>query len=429
MTYSERKSLRRSRAKSMRKAGDSREGTGLPRDSVGVLQLQRLVGNQAVVQMLERKVGFEFESGWLVHKKDAALKKKDPIGVGSLDGYKLEADEADGGQSEIEFIVYPPVEESSEGSQRLADVMTRITQLGKKLEKGASERLKQFPLGDVTGHQSENDYLITPTENAKLEARPQITSGLDMAKIGKLETIWEQAKQAKTPAPAELEDSVRILRGKADQVAGSTAGMSARLRGLLTVIAMYIESGANPYPGAQLNAVQSHAATLNYPKQIGDVLLARTDFARLFALLPEQERTRYANRPDDFVGLVLNAVDHDLGVRRGDPLFARGIRVHDKDRTQGITVPSLTVGDWLLGILQGHDHLTKVKDAESMGEFATRTEPVGPARGEGAFGRLDAGIFEIRYVQGQILPLDRWAPFALECLSFITNVHASAMPD
>jgi hypothetical protein len=88
------------------------------------------------------------------------------------------------------------------------------------------------------------------------------------------------------------------------------------------------------------------------------------------------------------------------------------------------------VGDWLYGIPHGFDVLTTVKDAESMGEFGDRTEPVGASAGYGTFAppRAQAGIFEFRGAQAQKLPLDRWGPFALEFLAFVANVHAPQAP-
>ncbi len=77
-------------------------------------------GEDSSVAIIQRKVGFEFETGWYVQREPRGkiskqplgkwLKKKDAIGRRDRDGYKMEADEAEGGKSEVEFIVHPPVD-------------------------------------------------------------------------------------------------------------------------------------------------------------------------------------------------------------------------------------------------------------------------------------------------------------------------------
>jgi Domain of unknown function (DUF4157) len=404
------------------------------------MPLQRSPGDQAErptsgpatggAVVVQRKVGFEFETGWLVQQQGPIrrrwLKRKERVGGTTFNGFKIEADE-DAGRTELEFIVYPPVEEGQAGLRRLNQIMTSMTITGAKLEGVAKIAKPTFPLSTVTGGSADSSYLITPTNDLLLHGGPQVTSGLDLAKIGQLKAL----QQGGSAAPAELQETLRSLESSAGQArrGASDEGtkISPQLQGLIAVIVNYLEAGAARLPGQRLSAVERHDVALDYPKVVGNILLARTDFAALFELLPLREASRYAERPQSFVRLVVASLDRRFGIRESDPIFARGIKVHETDPSKGIVVPDLTVGDWLYGIPHGFDFLTTVKDADSMGEFGPKTEDVGPQRttasGTSNLARTEAGIFEFRGAQVNKLPLNRWQPFALEFLQYISDVH------
>lgn len=394
--------------------------------------------------VVQRKVGFEFETGWLVDKKGlfrpGPLKKKEPVGTRKYEGFKLEADEAGDGKSEIEFIVDPPVEEGSVGLQELRLVMGTMTALGEVLEAQAkqakpekqAEQAEQakpatFGLERATGDTGDTKFIVTPTPDGQLEAGPQVTSGLDLAKIGQL----SQQPQSAPQPPAELAPTLATLTRDALALSGlnspaSTGGekISPEMQGLLTVVTQYLEVGADRHKGRALDPAEKHLVALNYPKRVADVLLARTSFAGLFTLLPAPERNFYTKNRDAFVLLALHALPPKLGIGGEDPVFARGIQVDEEDPAKGIVIPKLTVKDWLGGIPSGKDLMTKVPDAESMGEFGSKTEKIGPAApGGDEKTRKDAGIFEFRGAQATKIPLARWSQFATEFLAFITSVH------
>jgi hypothetical protein len=379
---------------------------------------------------VQRKVGFEFQTGWRIDRKRLyglrPLKKTDRVGTGEHDGFKIEADEAGGGLSEIEFIVYPPVDEGLDGMKTLNWVMSWITNFGMDLEYQAGQAgFQPFPLSSVTDVAGDKKFIVTPDPSHKIEGRPQVTTGLDLAKIGRLGRRAEHRAQP----PSEMASSVDALtKGAAevsDRITSSPIGMrqkliSPELQGLLTVITTYLARGALPPEAQEFDLDDRHRLALNYPKRIGDLLLARTDFAGLFERLPQDEQAYYAKNPMDFVRLVLAALDPHLGIKEESQVIARGIQKSEDDPTKGITFPGPTVGDWLYGIPHGFDFLTG-NDMESMGEFGSRTEKVGPGATTGA--GTEAGIFEIRGTQEHPIPLERWSGFAAESLAFITAVH------
>lgn len=380
--------------------------------------------------VVQRKVGFEFETGWLVQQQGLLgpphwLKRKQRVGGTTFDGFKIEADEADG-TTELEFIVYPPVEEGADGRQRLDQIMTGMTVTGGKLEGIARNATAPFALSAMTGGSADGSYLITPTKDLRIEGRPQVTSGLDLAKIGQLDTV----PPGRSAAPPELQPSLKTLgisaRNARTGAAAEGRQISPPLQGLVAVITNYLEGGAAQPGQESLTARDRFALALDYPKVIGNILLARTDFAALFGLLPPREVTYYSEHPQNFVRLVVASLDKRYRIRESDPIFAKGVKVDEADEAKGIVVPDLTVGSWLYEIPRGADVLRTVKDADSLGEFGSKTEAIGSSRtryGTNERVRAEAGIFEFRGAQNERLPLNRWKPFALEFQQFISDVH------
>jgi hypothetical protein len=145
--------------------------------------------------VIQRKLGFEFETGWYVdtvkkavlgkfgkRRPDKPLKKFDPIGP-AFDGFTLEADVDPNGRSAVEFVVYPPVEEAAPGEQRLAQVMQNVTRIGYQMERAARGigndqeipdpppgQLPYFTQDKATGRQTDRPFAIAPDEGAWSEA-------------------------------------------------------------------------------------------------------------------------------------------------------------------------------------------------------------------------------------------------------------------
>jgi hypothetical protein len=308
--------------------------------------------------------------------------------------------------------------------------MTIMTALGLAMEEVA-ERIKyqgQFPLSQATEKRADESYMVTPEKDG-LKAGPQVTTGLDLAKIRELAELNRKyvGLNRKHRAPKELEKTLGWLQGDARRVGRLRMGgkrISPATQGLVAILVNYIEAGANKNRDVKLPLDLAHAGALNYPKRIADLLLARTDMAKMFELLPEANF--FAQRPHVFENLVLSSLNPDLKIGLEDPLFARGIQNDENDPMKGITIPELTIGDWIYGITHGFDMLSTVKDTESMGELGGRTEKIGPRRGYGTFtaDRMEAGIFEFRGAQREKLPLLRWKEFALEFQAYITRVHS-----
>lgn len=385
-------------------------------------------------KVVQRAVGYEFETGWLVGIELSLgnvtpLKKKDRIGFTHFDGFKMEADEAGADLSEIEFIVDPPVPEGKGGINRLDTIMSDMETFGQVLEAKAADG-NPFTLNEVTGNIRDKLFVITPTRNGKLSAGPQVTTGLDLAKIPRLESINNPLSRLpdifkdsdESAVPEELRGSIGQLEDGASEITSKRGDLSPQLTGLLTLITNYLSVGGYKYKGQDLDDNDRHAVALNYPKRIGDVLLARTNFAKLLSLIPQEELFRFLDHHDQWLDLVMSLLPDYIDVN--DSVIQRGIQNDESDVAQGVHIPNLTIRDWLLGMLQGQDRLTQIEDAESMGEFGAKTEKVGgTSKSMFAAPEVDAGIFEFRGAQTQKIALPRWKPFALEFLKYISAVH------
>jgi len=154
--------------------------------------------------VVQRKVGFEFETPWRAKRISTGepLAKRELIGT-RFDGFKVEADaDPEGGHSEIEFIVDPPVEEGDAGERRLTTVMRGLTRIGDQMER-ASVKTDAKPVDDeesrrptpeiqlpffrqykATGRLVDDDFAIIP--RGSLWAAAQVTSGFKLGAIPRL---------------------------------------------------------------------------------------------------------------------------------------------------------------------------------------------------------------------------------------------------
>jgi hypothetical protein len=201
-----------------------------------------------------------------------------------------------------------------------------------------------------------------------------------------------------------MQPGTAYLAGQARRVAGKGAipTPSDDLRGLIAVISSYIIKGSVT------------AQQLAYPKQIANVLMARTDFAKLFLLLPAAERTILEADKQLWVDLVVDAAT--AGKLSGGTIDPNKNVI--EAGTEGTGVRDLTIKDWLTAIAENDDKLNSVFAPTNMGALKDRTEQVGPDNAH-----QEAGIFEFRASQMTKLPLDKWKEFALMAHDYVTRLH------
>jgi len=386
------------------------------------------------IEPIQRAVGFEFETGWNVWDRTnievwsrsgkqgkppspRVLAKKDMVYQG--DDFKVEADEAAESLAELEFIVHPPIEANEEGRKRLFASMTHMTVLGAKLIAAASRaHTSGLPLSldMATSAQSDKKFLLRAIDNV-LAAGPQVTTGITLGKIGKL---GQKQGPQERELPASFSATVKQVASTSEVATKAMTQLpedlqpgSSELHGLLTLIISYLWGGEQ---------------AVFYPKQIADVVaLARTDFAKLFKLLPQNEQTYFKKTPRAFVGLALDAAG--LADEPDAPVIGKVWT--DENRSEKKAVGP-TRAEWLFFMTQGYDKLSSVhykefassyqgdptkqhlgSDLESLGEFGEKTEQVGSQHQE-------AGIFELRNAATKAkIPLLQWAPFAGQVMDYL----------
>jgi hypothetical protein len=181
---------------------------------------------------------------------------------------------------------------------------------------------------------------------------------------------------------------------------GALPTPSDDLKGLIAIISSYLIKG-------------STNRMLSYPKQIANVMMARTDFARLFRLLPDAERAVLEADTDLWVELVVDAASAGKLGGTVDP-NANVIEMG----TKGTGVVDLKIKDWLTAIPQNDDKLNSAYAPTALGAMKETVEDVGPATA-----RRPAGIFEFRASQMHKLPLSQWKQFAMEAHAYITRLN------
>ena len=215
---------------------------------------------------------------------------------------------------------------------------------------------------------------------------------------------------------------------------GNAAPGSARLKGLVAYIYRYLSMGA--FLHGQ-NAQEFGRAT-PYAKNI-TLFLARTDFRKMFSMLPQDELDLYggatyggdAGRVAAFVALVTTAItDSGRAINLNRRVFERGIKNAD-----GVTVRNIeiTCNDWLAGIANGTGDLLSSRyqkaagqagiagELESMGNLGNKADKVG-ADADGVAN--NSGIItEFRGQTGQKLP-NEWKPYALATFTYLKQLNA-----
>lgn len=431
-------------------------------------------------QPIQAKLGFEFETGWLVDRipfdythddvelpaaQPEPFKKMEVVTNRRFNGFRIEADEAEGGRSEIEFVIRPAIEESAEGLAAFRNIMAEMMQVGAALIAN-KDRPAPWPLSHVTGEPFDAFTVITPGD-------PQLKAGIQPTMGLKLEVV-----------PQFLVNSEQLSQ-------------RPKFNGFLNLVRSYIVTGSQNQDGDE--------RPLAYPKMVAEPLLARTNFRGLLNLVEPQALQGFGNA-DQFVDGVLQLLNMaayktkpliDRGVIRGDQdvysakhlqkrmaemqlgpaqqdaqlsetaknqawqrvqaimaretglLYWQRDKVRDLEQARStffqlceahapnaqalarieveierlgqemaamVYKPGLTVENWLKSIWNGGDALAQLEDAESMGQFGQRTEAVGPDQVQG-------GIFEFRGMQNRKEPCANWANVTVPFFQRILDLH------
>ncbi len=342
--------------------------------------------------------------------------------------------------AELEWVVHPPVQESADVGV-MAGIMDNL--------KGTVDDLlvfknrESFTLDEATDDDEDAHIEIQPGIKGNgfrdMAAPAQATGGVGMDQL--LTMFQDMSTPAVGQRTPESAAGVRALAGAAAGSAAAAAAVgaqapgSARLKGLVAFIYRYLSMGA--FVGGQVG--QQYNLATPYAKNL-TMFLARTDFKRMFSLLPQDEKDLYggatyggdAGRVAAFVAMVAKAIT-DSG-RPAMPLnrrvFERGIKGGD-----GVTIKNIeiTCQAWLESIATGTGDLLSSKyqaasgnannaaELESMGNLGNKADRVGadadiPAEFSGI-------VTEFRGETGQRAPAE-WKPYAVSVFTYLKQLNS-----
>jgi hypothetical protein len=376
------------------------------------------------------------------------LTKKETIAnVANL--FTVEADEASNGGSDLEFVTaaFP---ENAAGLARLQLAMTLITAVaqhlsadgapvfdGRQVAGWVSGRALPVsgpgPTAGATGKKRGTIKKLVSSERAReyavknvgsISARPQTTAGVLLSRIPDLmrEITTTPAGGQPPINPMAFEDMGRgqvqaralqqvngylgagFVVPSADPQQNPPAPPSAELRGLLTLIATYLIPGAAPRGPSFVKGIAP--------------LLARTDFATIYAQLPEAEKINFKADPGIFIDLAL----HAAGMPTADAPVVAGLI-----GAAQVNIRHVTRRTWLQGMVDGTDLMSSAgyaqydwgrtdnaelsQEFESMGAMGAKMDPD------------DKPIMELRRMQPRV-PFDQWGTLAVTAFEIIRQVNA-----
>jgi hypothetical protein len=359
--------------------------------------------------------------------------------------FSIQADEASTGGSNVEFVTVP-FPETDDGRARLVSALARIVAvqglfngefhpadtLAKVAGGGTVNRPSDLPPSEGGKSYDTAEYVVAGFGG---KGNPQATAGIPLERLASL----VQAMEVRQPATGALAgmrlagaDAHHVMdeaeKGVAalPQPAGLSNPPSQRLRGLLVLIASYLRHGARRTAGQRV--------TESYYKGIA-AMLARTDFASMFALLPDDERMELAaSNAAVLIELALTAAKLDPATEADEPVLEAitppGRRVNFGELTRRRWLEGIPAGRDLLsragyeafaqeaaGQAQGF-HPGKAAEFESMGSLGNKMDGEGNTR---------APILELRRLP-QNVPTAMWGPLLLKVFDVVRTVNAGNTP-
>jgi hypothetical protein len=400
-------------------------------------------GVGAVVQ---RSVGFEFETDWGIHGIENPAKrgvKQRPAKHAVYkpgNGFTVQVDEASRGfkagyeglRRQIEFVVEPH-DETDDGAAQLIKTMRSLKAEAEGLDQLRADRKDDERSFKYPG--ANRDLWVFPdakdTAVPKIHARAQATIGLTLPAISTF-ALLPQDEPAKTRTGgymvthARREASLRGQRGPFTAGANAATmikGASPELSGLVSLLVLYIKIFHEPY-GQKEDYVKGYLP-----------LLAKTDFATMFAHLSADDQKKYGKNKSDrkkFAKLVLESVTQDptyQAVRKEMPVIPDTLMPGD-------TPLKLTLLDWLSSIAGGEDKLTPKTDNRlfglgDLGEDAEKGKKTDPAPDIGSRrmiiefrgGSVGAGP---KGAQGFLTPAE-WIEFAFDYFNLVRQLHGGEL--
>jgi Domain of unknown function (DUF4157) len=355
-------------------------------------------------------------------------------------GFKMTVDDASTPLgAELEWVVDPPVQESNNVSV-LEGIMDRLkTEVDLMV---AFKDRESFTLDEVSGDNGDSHIEVQPKIKSanNMEGQAQATGGVGMDQLLTMFKDVGGVGQSSGPEATAAKDEIGGMgSGSAAKAArvGSQVQGSSRLKGLVAYIYRYLSMGAF-VPG---KTAQTFNAAAPYAKN-ATLFLARTDFNKMFSMLPQNELTLYGGQAyggdngnvDAFVTLIENAIIASGSTINFDrPVFERGIQGPNGTIRNPINVDCRS---WIRQIADGNGDLLGSKfqkslnsvqgnatagELESMGNLGNKTDKVG-GDGNQLNDEKSGVIMEFRGVTKQRDP-DDWKDYATTVFKYLKALN------
>ena len=388
-------------------------------------------------------IGIEFQTNWLIHREirtrrraPPSLKeypKMTPL-FGSRTGIPGFSMETDG--NEVEFVVEPPFEETDRGRTRLIQVIDSLT-LHIAMMDSYNCPMRKSSHPQVFSQNAPPDALIMPYENRPTCAQPQMTIGLRLGRIrefvmemGRIglqsdsKTLFDSST-AKSPYYSEQYCRIAEKANAEPLPIGSGQPPSNKLKGLLAMTTQYLLGGATP-------GIRNHTKSLTW-------MMARTDFASMFAQLPRSERCYFNEDPDRWVhyALVTAGLDNAGNTDQAAREFLVQARISDEHTLANPVRIPITRGMWLRDMALGINAIDRFSEQgsntpamckadgthrlEALGRLGNRFDQVGLPRGDKNRRHLGV-ILELRQMRRDI-PYTEWKQVALDVFDFTRRIN------
>ena len=366
-----------------------------------LLALQRSAGNAAVTRMLQRKIGFELESGFWSsavldgtpteeHRKTGAVEKTLPTkppaareAFYASDRIRGTADELPGGTRDVEFVIEERPESQSDDIGNAFDKVDSLYgQMASELPATTTHDTWLWPEARLAwAPPVKHTWLLDKKDQSETVIQLQATAGVPLEQLAN--TFARTTQTPTLEATGIHPDAGSIVlapaQTKADEAVQEfakaytgTPGLTdlGALRGMLGLMAQLV-IGGTPKPGEEDDEDYS------YPKSIAAVL-PRTDFATLFTTLPAPLQVALAEKDTKlgysrFTSLMemLASRSHKPGL--DEPVL--GYRAWSQI-TDTTIVQDVTRRTWADGIVAGQDRLTQVGYGKWLDE---RAQALGPS--------------------------------------------------
>jgi hypothetical protein len=381
------------------------------------------LAQRTISPVVQRAIDFEYEIGDITVSRDENSNK--PLTKGDViwhdDGFNVTVDELKG-KFDLEIIV-KEIDDRLLGSRSQAGKVLRavenvVESLYQKVKKTNG---KEFPATEIN---SKADPTIRLEASVLFGGKLQATAGLSLSALHAIRSgkTWDEINQEDTnakrldevsdrqqmfgeTAPGSNIDLLNVVNSKMSALAGQLGLTGKNLNHLKTIISLLLEIPIN----ARM------AKDVDYPKALAGPLLARTDFATIMGLLPEDQQDAISDNLDEWVdGLVqMIAAVTKQKVSPDDAVIPQGVLA------KKAPAYDLTLKKWFrnIGKAKGSrvDKLTaknydgdeeQKKWLESLGGFGRKMDPGGNS-GIGFDSRLallNLGLLSTAYLAQNYIP-------------------------